>query len=432
MSSCTYYDFAWEKGPLLLHFTPNEEDLPVICNIDQGENESTSSILPAEACIGDILIAYQSNTTQMSSSISVFRDFKHALQFLQTSSFPVTLRFRSRRNDLPQAILDESLRANIRTNGFVEQLIGYAWEKSHSSLGLSFSYDPCSLHTVIVNIDSAKFSPVNDGNTRPETGDFLVAVLPLDSTNEHGHTIRTDTMQFHGVVSMLRSVSKPCKLMFARLRTNDNTYGDGQEPKEIRSTSPSRLTQHTPRKQGSLGNIRDLRNLKVRARTGTGEQDRPCVSRKPLHALHKRQSFMIKGDSDVSLDKIHSDHEKQTHSNSEKEENKYYEFQFSGGELPFTLDDDISGSHTGSTATDQMYHATIKATHHTSTTATFLEGDVLVGIDRQDLRGLPVQQVVKKLQQIRSPARLVFYRRSKKRNVSITAALADAFMLFLI
>ncbi|KAL0585161.1 hypothetical protein ABG067_005057 [Albugo candida] len=427
MSPHTYYDFAWEKGLLKLHFTPNEDDLPVICNIDKKEIETTSSSLPLDACIGDILIAYQSNTTQMSSSIAVFRDFKHALRILQTSSFPITLRFRSRRNDVPPAILDESMR-NIKSNGFVEQLIVYTWEKSHSSLGLSFSYDPCSLHTVIVNIDPLKFSTSNDGNSKPETGDFLVALLPLDSKNECERAIRTDTMHFHGVVSLLRAVSKPCQLMFARLQINDTTCGDEQEIKDIRNTSPCSLTQHTAQVKSSFGDTRESKH----SRTRTGGHERQCDARNSIHALHKRKSFMIKAESNGSFDQVHSDKDRQPLSNSDKDESKYYEFQFSGGELPFTLEDDESSTHTGNAESDQAYHASIKGVRHASVTVPFSEGDVLIGMDRQDLRGVSVQQVLNQLQLIRSPTRLVFFRRAKKRNVSITAALADAFMLFLI
>ncbi len=106
------YDVVWREGVLGMRFTPNEDDLPVVCQTPKDETPA-SKAAPSVA-VGDILFAFRAHSYQRDVGIDrtteaadgsispneleehemeYVKSFDQIISLLKYVELPMTLRF---------------------------------------------------------------------------------------------------------------------------------------------------------------------------------------------------------------------------------------------------------------------------------------------------------------------------------------------------
>ncbi|KAF1317610.1 hypothetical protein FI667_g14665, partial [Globisporangium splendens] len=387
------YDIVWRTHVLGLNFTPNERDLPVICQVPPN---SSPDVLQSPAAVGDVLVAFQLHDRAMEP----VKSFEQVIEVLQDEELPITLHFLSRKSDVPE-------RLNATE---ISRSITFTWQPQQP-LGVSLTMDPCSLHTVITRIDPQKISP-EFMKLHPKVGDVLVNVRSSYSNAD------LDDMRFEDIISTLREFPRPSQLTFARL-VEDQDAASRSPP-----VSPTNASQQEKQRLQPL--------------------QRPQQPHQRPIPLASRQSFRI--DKPVSVPMY--DAPKSNPMNApasvgggdvKKEASKFYKVIYGGDRVGLQLRDcskedsekdkrDLKKSKT------KGYSVCIKEVTDPKS-APGLEngspGDLLMAIGQRDLQLLSFEQVHRELAQIHTPTELLF----KKRTVaggSTGGSLVDALFLFLI
>uniref|UniRef100_K3WVV0 PDZ domain-containing protein n=1 Tax=Globisporangium ultimum (strain ATCC 200006 / CBS 805.95 / DAOM BR144) TaxID=431595 RepID=K3WVV0_GLOUD len=386
------YDIVWRNHALSLNFTPNERGLPVVCQVPPN---ASPDVLQSPAAVGDVLIAFQLHDR----AVEPVESFEQAIEVLQVAELPITLRFLSRKSDVPERLSAAEISASIT----------FTWQPQQP-LGVSLAMDPCSLHTAITRIDPQKISP-EFMKLQPKVGDVLVNVRNSYSNAD------LDDMRFEDIISTLREFPRPSQLTFARL------VGDQDTAPRSPPVSPSDASQQQ-------------------------KLQPPQMPQQPHHrpiSLASRQSFRI--DKPVPAPMYNAPESNPTSSaptsvgggDVKKEASKFYKVIYGGGRVGLQLRDcskedsekekrDLKKSKT------KGYSVCIKEVTDPKS-APGLEngspGDLLMAIGRQDLQLLSFEQVHRELAQIHTPTELLFKKRTVAQG-STGGSLVDALFLFLI
>lgn len=398
------YDIVWRHHALGLNFTPNERDRPVICQVPPN---SSPDVLQSPAAVGDVLIAFQLHGQGGRHALEQVESFDQVMEVLQEEELPITLRFASRKDDIPERVAAAE----------ISETFTFTWQPQQP-LGVSLAMDPCSLHTAITRIDPQKISP-EFLKLDPKVGDVLVSVR--GSGDYSSKSVHLDHMRFEDIIGTLREFPRPSQLTFARLV-------EDQDAARSPPVSPS-TARHQHQEQQKLQPLQPMH---------------PCLRPMPLAS---RQSFRV--DKPIPV-KLHDDVPKSYPPSAaspavvggddpKKEANKFYKVIYAGGRVGLQLrdcskEDSEKEKKDLRTSKTKGYSVCIKEVTDAKS-APGLEngspGDLLMAIGHRDLQLLSFEQVHHELAQIRTPTELLF----KKRTVaggSSGGSLVDALFLFLI
>ncbi|KAF1794914.1 hypothetical protein GQ600_20609 [Phytophthora cactorum] len=173
MATAAQFDVVWRQDALGLRFTPNENDLPVVCQVPPN---ACPAVLASPLAVGDVLVGFDLQLQDQPDGMQPVKAFDQLVTVLRRAKLPVTLRFQSREKEIPSRI-DESDVARHYT---------FTWA-AQSPLGVSLAMDPCSLHAAITAIDPNKISPAFQ-NHKPVLGDVLVAISPTTTKEKPRET----------------------------------------------------------------------------------------------------------------------------------------------------------------------------------------------------------------------------------------------------
>ncbi|POM81012.1 Myosin-like protein [Phytophthora palmivora] len=199
MATTDQFDVVWRQDALGLRFTPNEHDLPVVCQVPPN---ACPAVLASPLAVGDVLVAFDLQLQDQPEGMQPVRAFDQLVTVLRRAKLPVTLRFKSREKEIPSRVEESDVVRNYV----------FTWAPQ-MPLGVSLAMDPCSLHAAITAIDPNKISPAFQ-NLKPVLGDVLIAISP---DNEEGEATRLDEMRFEDIIQTLRQFPRPCRLTFGRL-----------------------------------------------------------------------------------------------------------------------------------------------------------------------------------------------------------------------
>ncbi|CAI5734321.1 unnamed protein product [Hyaloperonospora brassicae] len=424
------FDVVWRHDALGLRFTPNENDLPVVCQVPP---TACAAVLASPLAVGDVLVAFDLQLAAASGeAMQTVRAFDQLGTVLSRAALPVTLRFRSREKETPVRV-DEC---------DVAHSYDFTWN-AHTSLGVSLAMDPCSLYAVITMIDPAKISSALQA-LRPVLGDVLVAISPHAGD---GLATRLDEMRFEDIIRTLRQFPRPCRLSFARLV--EETLSDGtdedRKPLERLKAAPGSSESNGQYPGRSTSRPPFLKRSVQRPLPSLKDGVRPA---RKLVPMSNRQSFRIDKpvpsmlSSGVSRPHAGSTSldEGRPHRGSTADDDKgFYTVMFSGGAVGLQLrdcseDDKHLAKGNDKTNRTNGYAVAIRSVTDVKS-AHGLElataDDLLMAIGSKDLQHMSFEDVRKELGRIQTPTRLLFKKRKRVVGNSVASSLVDTLLLFL-
>ncbi|KAL4147712.1 hypothetical protein PRNP1_001397 [Phytophthora ramorum] len=442
-SAVDHFDVVWRQDALGLRFTPNENDLPVVCQVPP---TACPAVLASPVAVGDVLVAFDLQLPDQPQDIQPVTAFDQLVTVLRRAKLPVTLRFQSREKEIPARIEDVA-------HNYV-----FTWALQ-TPLGVSLAMDPCTLHAAITGIDPNKISPAFQ-NLRPVLGDLLVAIAP---DNDQGEATRLDEMRFEDVIQTLREFPRPCRLTFARLAEetpSDSSEEDGVLFPLKPLSRPKSTSSSSDRAEEATDILRPpflKRPLNVRPKSRSRAGLPP--TRKPM-PISMRQSFRIDkpmstppssgdgrphaGSTSSNDGRPHagstSSNSGRPHAGSNADDKGFYTVQYSGGAVGLQLRDctqDDKGLMKSNDKTNRTNGYTVAIRNVTDIkSAPGLEnaaaGDLLMAIGQKDLQHLSYEQVRNELGAIQGPTTLLFKKRKRVTGNSVGSSLVDSLLLFLV
>uniref|UniRef100_A0AAV1UB75 PDZ domain-containing protein n=1 Tax=Peronospora matthiolae TaxID=2874970 RepID=A0AAV1UB75_9STRA len=435
----TKFDVVWRHDALGLRFTPNEKDLPVVCQVPSNANPS---VLASPVAVGDVLVAFDLHlsTETGEPTMQLVETFDQLGTVLCRAKLPVTLRFQSRERETPLRV-DES---------DVIHSYDFTWD-AHTSLGVSLAMDPCSLYAVITMIDAAKISPTFQA-LKPELGDVLVA---FSSTSDDGQATRLDEMRFEDIIRTLRQYPRPCRLSFARLaaETLSDLSGVEEEDSVVNLRKQlGRLKANSAASEDTSGvQVKDMSEppfLKqqlqmpplVRCKAGLRPARKliPISNRQSFRIDKPVQSVLSSGECRPHAGST-SSNEGRPHRGSNADEKGFYTVLYSGGAVGLQLRDrsqDDTNLAKGDDMTNRTNGYTVAIRSVTDVrSAQGLElataDDLLMAIGSKDLQHVSFENVRKELGMIQTPTQLLFKKRKRVVGNSAGSSLVDTLLLFL-
>uniref|UniRef100_M4BGR3 PDZ domain-containing protein n=1 Tax=Hyaloperonospora arabidopsidis (strain Emoy2) TaxID=559515 RepID=M4BGR3_HYAAE len=437
--STAKFDVVWRHDALGLRFTPNEKDLPVVCQVPSNANPS---VLASPVAVGDVLVAFDLHlsTETGEPTMQLVETFDQLGTVLCRAKLPVTLRFQSREKETPLRV-DES---------DIVHSYDFTWD-AHTSLGVSLAMDPCSLYAVITMIDATKISPMFQA-LKPELGDVLVAI---SSTSDDGQATRLDEMRFEDMIRTLRQYPRPCRLSFARLaaETPSDLSGIEEEDTVVNLRKQLGRLKATPAacEDNSGDQVKSMseppflkRQLQMPPLSRSKAGLRPA---RKLIPISNRQSFRI----DKPVQSVLSSGEGRPHAGSASsiegrphrgsnaDEKGFYTVLYSGGAVGLQLRDcwqDDTNLAKGDDKTNRTNGYTVAIRSVTDVkSAQGLElataDDLLMAIGSKDLQHISFENVRKELGMIQTPTQLLFKKRKRVVGNSAGSSLVDTLLLFL-
>lgn len=420
------FDVVWRQDALGLSFTPNEHDNPVVCQVPPNV---CPSILASPLAVGDILVAFDLHLPDQPGCMQHVRSCEQLTTMLCQTKLPVTLRFQSRKKDIP---------GNVRKADVLRYYV-FTWA-AQSPLGVSLAMDPCSLHAAITKIDLNKVSPAFQ-TLKPELGDVLLTISSTDEVD----VIHLDEMRFEDVIRTLRQFPRPCRLTFAKLadeapsdslELNDNSMpskpqNSMTDSKSIASTSQDQEKQTTDFKPPFLARPLKAHNVRRQLPISMRKSFRIDASGPPTPSA-SRDSQNDKG-SYYSIDG-------RPRSGSRADDKGFYTVMFDGSAVGLQLRDCTQDGMTATKSNDKTsrtngYNVAIRNVLDPKS-ASGLEiaapDDLLMAIGQKDLQHMSYDEVQKELGCIQNPTHLLFKRRKRAETSVSGASLVDTLLLFLV
>ncbi|KAJ0407084.1 hypothetical protein P43SY_005357 [Pythium insidiosum] len=399
------YEIVWESGPLGMRFTPNEHDEPVLCQITE---RASDAVKQSRAAIGDVLVAVRVHAlrTPMIPVLTV----SELAQIFEHEELPITIRFRSRAHESPQAIPIVD----------IAQSYTYQWPAG-VPLGMSMAMDPCTLHTVVTLVDEARVAPELLA-LRPEPGDILISARTGD------RKLDLDQMRFDMAIDCLRQIARPCKLTFVRLH-------EDAMPRSRRTSSAAVATPPTSSTSDG-GPPPAAATATATAAIPTAPASLPNVQATPPHPprpapLMSRPSFTADEIKRIGA-AHHQDDADADAARKERRAKRFYRVVYSGGHVGLVLQDaqlELKGK-----PKKNGYYAVVKKVKDKRALDGLEQasaGDELIAIGDRDLQHVGFDDVMRMLSAIQAPTALIFQRRPQG-NVSVTGSLVDALLFALI
>ncbi|KAG7377358.1 hypothetical protein PHYPSEUDO_011770 [Phytophthora pseudosyringae] len=452
MAAAAQFDVVWRQDALGLRFTPNESDLPVVCQVPPN---ACPAVLASPLAVGDVLVAFDLQLQDQTEDMQPIRAFDQLVTVLRRAKLPVTLRFQSREKETPPRV-DEA--DGVRNYVFT-------WAPQ-ASLGVSLAMDPCTLHAAITAIDPTKISAAFQ-NLKPVLGDVLVAIS--SDTNE-GDATRLDEMRFEDVIQTLRQFPRPCRLTFARLVEETPSDSSGSEDDNVLfplkplapMTRPNATSSSSDRGEDATNILKPPflnRPLQIRPKSRSRAGLPPPRKQLPISM---RQSFRIDAPKPTATPPTSNDgrphagstssndgrphagstssSEGRPHSGSNADDRGFYTVMYSGGAVGLQLRDctlDDKGLTKANDKTNRTNGYTVAIRNVTDAkSAPGLEiatpDDLLMAIGQKDLQLLSFDEVRKELGAIQTPTRLLFKKRKRVVGNSAGASLVDTLLLFLV
>ncbi|GMF14636.1 unnamed protein product [Phytophthora lilii] len=438
MAAADQFDVVWRQDALGLRFTPNENDLPVVCQVPPN---ACPAVLASPLAVGDVLVAFDLQQPDQPEGMQPVKAFDQLVTVLRRAKLPVTLRFQSREKDIPLQVDESDVARNYV----------FTWAPK-TPLGVSLAMDPCSMHAAITAIDPNKISPAFQ-NLKPVLGDVLVAISP---DNDEGEATRLDEMRFEDIIQTLRQFPRPCRLTFARLV--EDTPSDSSGSEEENALFPSKpLAPVTRPKATSSSSDRGeeatdilkppflMRPLQARPMSRSRAGIPPPRKQIPISM---RQSFRI--DKPIATPPVSGDgrphagstssNDGRPHSGSSADERGFYTVMYSGGAVGLQLRDctqDDKALMKSNDKTNRTNGYTVAIRNVTDAkSAPGLENatpdDLLMAIGQKDLQHMSFEEVRSELGAIQSPTQLLFKKRKRVTASSSGASLVDTLLLFLV
>ncbi|KAK1940115.1 hypothetical protein P3T76_008438 [Phytophthora citrophthora] len=437
MATADQFDVVWRQDALGLRFTPNENDLPVVCQVPPNV---CPAVLASPLAVGDVLVAFDLQLQDQPEGMQPVKAFDQLVTVLRRAKLPVTLRFQSREKEIP-AKVDES--------DMVRNYV-FTWAPQ-MPLGVSLAMDPCSLHAAITAIDPNKISPAFQ-NLKPVLGDVLVAISP----DNDGEATRLDEMRFEDIIQTLRQFPRPCRLTFARLVEEPDSSGSEEEnvlfPMRPLAplTRPKATSSSSDRGEEAANILKPpflTRPLQVRPKSRSRAGLPPPRKQLPISM---RQSFRIDAPMPTATPPPSSDgrphagstssNDGRPHSGSNANDKGFYTVMYSGGAVGLQLrdctqdDKDLAKGKDKSNRTNGYSVAIRNVTDPNSAPGLDIAtpDDLLMAIDQKDLQHMSFEDVRKELAAIQTPTQLLFKKRKRVTANSSGASLVDTLLLFLV
>ncbi|OWZ24076.1 hypothetical protein PHMEG_000922 [Phytophthora megakarya] len=443
------FDVVWRQDALGLRFTPNENDLPVVCQVPPN---ACPAVLASPLAVGDVLVAFDLQAQDQAEGMQPVKAFDQLVNVLRRAQLPVTLRFQSREKAIP---------SRVHESDVVRHYV-FTWA-AQMPLGVSLAMDPCTLHAAITAIDPNKISPAFQ-NLKPVLGDVLVAI---SSDDDEGEATRLDEMRFEDIIQTLRQFPRPCRLTFARLVEDSDSSGSEEDNvlfplKPLAPLTRPKATSSSSDRGEEATNIlnppflmRPQARPKSRSRTGLPPQ------RKQL-PISMRQSFRIDapkptptpptsgdsrphaGSTTSSDGRSHAgstaSSDGRPHSGSSADDKGFYTVMYSGGAVGLQLRDctqDDKALTKSNDKTNRTNGYTVAIRNVTDpNSAPGLEiatpDDLLMAIGQKDLQHMSFEEIRMELGAIQTPTRLLFKKRKRVTGNSSGASLVDTLLLFLV
>ncbi|ETK91232.1 hypothetical protein L915_05157 [Phytophthora nicotianae] len=437
MTTAAQFDVVWRQDALGLRFTPNENDMPVVCQVPPN---ACPAVLASPLAVGDVLVGFDLQLQDQPDGMQPVRAFDQLVTVLRRAKLPVTLRFQSRENEVPSRIVESDVARHYT----------FTWA-AQSPLGVSLAMDPCALHAAITAIDPNKISPAFQ-NRKPVLGDVLVAISP---DNNEGEATRLDEMRFEDVIQTLRQFPKPCRLTFARLVEETPSDSSGSEednvlfPSKPVVTRPKATSSSSDRGEEATDILKPpflTRPLQIRPKSRSRAGLPPPRKQLPISM---RQSFRIdapkptatptSGDSRPHASST-SSNDGRPHSGSNADDRGFYTVMYSGGAVGLQLrdctqdDKSLTKSNDKTNRTNGYTVAIRNVTDPKSAPGLEIAtpDDLLMAIGQKDLQHMSFEEVRKELGAIQTPTRLLFKKRKRVVGNSSGGSLVDTLLLFLV
>ncbi|KAG7394762.1 hypothetical protein PHYBOEH_004690 [Phytophthora boehmeriae] len=445
MASEDQFDVVWRQGALGLRFTPNEHDLPVVCQVP---NNACPAVLASPLAVGDVLVAFdlQSEGETMQS----VQAFDQLVTVLRRAQLPVTLRFKSREKAIPSRVDDAEV---------VHKYV-FTWA-SGLPLGVSLAMDPCSLHAAITVIDPNKISQAFQ-NLKPVLGDVLISI---SADNDDAIATRLDEMRFEDIIQTLRGFERPCRLTFARFVEETPSDSSGSEEDGVlfplapinrpkASSSVDKTSDATDAKMAFLMHPMQIRP-KSRSRAGLPrarkqmpismrqsfriDAPKPAATASAPSSGNRSHSGSNASDKGRSHSSSNASDKGRPHSGSSVDDKGFYTVTYSGGAVGLQLRDctqDDKKLTNSSDKTNRTNGYTVAVRNITDAkSAPGLENasadDLLMAIGQRDLQNMSFDQVRSELAAIQTPTTLLFKKRKRITGNSAGSSLVDSLLLFL-
>ena len=427
----TQFDVVWRQDTLGLRFTPNENDRPVVCQVPRN---ACSAVLASPVSVGDVLVAYDLQHGNKSSSMQPVESFDQLVTVLRWATLPVTLRFQSREKEIPPRVDESDVGCSYV----------FTW-KAHTSLGVSLAMDPCSLHAAITAIDSNKISPAFQ-NLKPMLGDVLVAI---SRDMDDGEVTRLDEMRFEDTIRTLRQFPRPCRLTFVRLM--DDTVSDSSGSKEdnvlfmdrpkATSSSSDKADEATDMLMPLFPKqpMQTLRKTRLRDDLPPPRKQIPISMRKSFHIDKPVSNPPLSGENRPHAGSTISE-DGRPRFGSSADDKGFYTVMFSGGAVGMQLrdcsqdDKNLTKSNDKNNRTNGYAVAIRNVTDPKSAPGLeiAMADDLLMAIGETDLQHMSFEDVRKELGAIQRPTPLLFKKRKRVVGNSSGISVMESLLLFFV
>ncbi|RMX67573.1 hypothetical protein DD238_001574 [Peronospora effusa] len=422
------FDVVWRQDTLRLRFTPNENDLPVVCQVP---SNACPAVLASPLVVGDVLVAYDLQLANQLNGMQPVHSFDQLMAVLRCATLPVTLRFQSREKEIPQRV-DES---------DVVCSYVFTWE-AHTSLGVSLAMDPCSLHAAITTINSNKISPAFQ-DLKPRLGDVLVAISRDIDDSE---VTRLDEMRFEDIILTLRQFPRPCRLTFVRLMDDTASDSSGPEEDKVLSLGRPKATSSSSDEAADISKppflmrpVQVLQKTRLRDDKPPPRKEIPISMRKSFRIDKPVPNPLSSGKSRPDTVSTISEDGRSRFESSADDKN-HYTVMFSGGAAGLHLrdcsqdDKNLTKSNDKTNRTNGYAVAIRNVTDPKSAPGLEIAmvDDLLIAIGQKDLQHMSFEDVRKELGAIQSPTQLLFEKRKRVVGNSSGSSLIESLLLFLV
>ncbi|CAI5744599.1 unnamed protein product [Peronospora destructor] len=407
------FDVVWRQDTLGLRFTPNENDLPVVCQVP---SNTCSAVLASPLVVGDVLVAYDLQLANQSTSMQLVQCFDQLVTVLRCATLPVTLRFQSREKEIPQKVDESDIACSYV----------FTWE-AHTSIGVSLAMDPCSLHTAITTIDSNKISSAFQ-DLKPMLGDVLVATSRDIDDSE---VTRLDEMRFEDVIVTLRHLG------LVQIE-EDNVLFSGRPKATSSSSDKADKAMDILRPPFLKRPVQVLRKTRLRDDLPPPRKQIPISMRKSFRIDKLVPNPPSSGESRPrAVSTISEDGRPRVASSVD--DKGFYTVMFSGGAVGMQLrdcsqdDKDLMKSNDKTNRTNGYAAAIRNVTDPKSAPGLEIAmvDDLLMAIGQKDLQHMSFEDVRKDLGAIQSPTQLLFKKRKRVVGNSSGSSLIESLLLFL-
>ncbi|CAH0514942.1 unnamed protein product [Peronospora belbahrii] len=429
------FDVIWHQDALGVRFTPNENDLPVVCQVP---SNACSAVLASRLAVGDVLVAYDLQCTHEFERIQPVVAFDQLVTILRCAKLPIRLRFESREKEIPPRV-DES-----------DMICSYVftWE-AHTSLGVSLAMDPCSLHAAITTIDSNKIAQAFQ-DLKPMLGDVLIAISRAVDDKE---VTRLDEMCFEEIIQTLRQFPRPCRLTFVRLVEDTPSDLSGSEENHVIYPLKPLDCPNTDSSSNNQGSeaidifnppfLKRPQQMVPRSRLRSGlrplRKHIPISMRKSFRIDKPVPSLPPPGHSRPNTGSTTSN-DGRPYFGSNGVDKSLYTVVYSGGAVGLQLRDCTQDDKNLTKSNDKSHRVngyTVAIRNVTDPKSapgleTAMADDLLIAIGEKDLQHISFEDVRKALGAIQSPTELLFKKRRRVVGNSVGSSLVDSLLLFLV